>query len=165
MSSTVFNSFVPDTTYVSQEPAQQHEVCREIPLVNLLSSLLVHYRVSDADDTARFTGLQLQLAHFLENNPHETASMYRMRPRFTPSRKVDEDGRVKAFQQGRTDGAGRYPGDLFFKDENRVSLQIHNLNLRDENDSIIAENVPLISIWVPESMGTDWLVQNQAEDE
>ena len=163
-------SFLPATSYVSSQPAQQHLVCERVPLRTVLAELLVAYRISDAADTQNITGLLLQLSKALELDPGETADVYRMRPRYLGEREVDATGRIGSVRrlfQGPTRTGGRngkysYPGDMAFRPDDRVAVQIHRYNLR-RNKQVIAEDRPVIAVWVPCRMGLDWLVQNQPD--
>jgi len=49
--------------------------------------------------------------------------------------KADEqiDGTIDNFLQGRTDRAGAYPGDTFFQQPNKLTLQLHAYDLRQKN--------------------------------
>jgi hypothetical protein len=162
--------FVPDAAYPSDLPAQQHLVADNIPLELAISKLLLRYRVADADDSQKMTGLLLQLAKALEENKTETARVYRMRPHFVDGvRDVDESGRISRIRQlfeGRTrvraGGARRcpYPGDIAFYDAERVTVQIHRYDLRRKG-TIVARQMPVIAVWVPARMQSHWIVQDQ----
>ena len=161
--------FVSDTTFVSNQQAQQHLVCERVSLRAVISDLLVPYRISDATDNLQMTGLSLQLSKALENDLDETAVVYRMRPGFQGLREVDADGRItdtRRLFQGPTRVRGNggktysYPGDTEFRDRDRVALQIHHYDLK-RGEQVIARNMPVIAVWVPSRMRLDWLVQQQ----
>ena len=159
--------FFPDTSFASSQIAQKHLVCKSASLRNLLSTLLVPYRTSSAKDAQNMTGLLMQLSDSLERNPSETAFVYQMRPEASSERSVDNNGRVNQVFQGPTRVRGSsnqqysYPGDRDFRDEDRVSVQLHCFNLRNDRDQLVARNMPVIAVWVPKRMRLDWLVQNQ----
>lgn len=166
-------SFAPDATYPSDQAAQQHLVAASVPLRSVLADLLVPYRVADASDTQEMTGLLLQLSKALENNDAETAAVYRMRPAFRGARDVDDSGRIasirRLFQGPTRTGAGgsrqySYPGDVAFRDADRVSVQIHRYDLRRDG-TIIAQQQqkPVIAVWVPARLRLDWIVQHQPQ--
>ena len=161
--------FVPDTTFVSSQLAQQHLVCETVPLRAVLSELLADYRISDAADTRELIGLILQLTKALEQDPNDTAVVYKMRPAYQGVRDVDANGRITSIRrlfQGPTRVRGdggqtySYPGDMAFRDDDRVAVQIHHYNLK-RDEQIIAHNMPVIAVWVPRRMSLDWLVQHQ----
>jgi Z1 domain len=164
-------TFAPDTTYQSDQPAQQHLVAGHIPLRSVLSDLLVPYRVADASDTQEMTGLMLQLSKALETDDSEAAVIYRMRPTFSGVRDVDSSGRISSIRrlfQGPTriaTGGSRqysYPGDMAFRDTERVSVQIHRYDLRRDGH-IVAQQMPVIAVWVPARLRLDWIVQHQPQ--
>ena len=161
-------TFTWDTSFASIQQAQRHLVCKSVPLEVVLSDLLVPYRVSDARDTLDRTGLWIQLSKALDLNGGETAAVYRMRPNYRGTRDVDPQGRItstrRLFQGPTKLGAnGRsysYPGDARFSDKERVTIQLHEYNLR-RNKKTIAFAMPVIAVWVPSRMRLDWLVQPQ----
>jgi hypothetical protein len=153
-----------DATYEAKTPAQQHKVARNIPLTKLFDAL-VEYRLVDPRDTASFTGLLITLAEGIRRDANATAVVYRMRPDAPiGSREVINDsGEIDNFQQGQTrtaSGATTYPGDAFFADDQRVTLQIHVYNLTLNKKPFVPSS-PLITLYVPPALAEDWLVQVQ----
>jgi hypothetical protein len=164
-------TFESDTTYPSDQPAQQHLVAGNVPLRSVLADLLVAYRVADASDTQEMTGLMLQLSKALEADESETAVVYRMRPAYRGARDVDSSGRITSIRrllQGPTrigPGGSRqysYPGDMAFRDAECVSVQIHRYDLRRDGQ-IVARQMPVIAVWVPARLRLDWIVQHQPQ--
>lgn len=160
--------FQLDTSFVSDQPAQQHIVCDSVPLERVLSELLVPYRVSDAKDTQERTGLLLQLSKAWERDQEETAVVYVMRPKYAGSREVDASGRIgsirRVFQgptrvRSKSRGVYSYPGDMRFCDTDRVTVQIHRYALK-RAETVMARNIPIIAVWVPRRMSLDWVVQH-----
>ena len=41
---------------------------------------------------------------------------------------------------------------------NEVTIQVHTLNLT-RNDTVVAQNVPVLAVWVPGRLAEGWLVQ------
>jgi hypothetical protein len=162
------NSFVADTSYISDQIAQQHEVCDQAPLQRVVEELLIPYRVEDASDTQSMLGLLLQLANAIERDARESVRIYRMRPKFTSgSRSVDAAGSLgstrRLFQGPTRAGAGSrysYPGDIEFRDSKRVSIQLHSVNLAKPDGSVVS-SVPIIAVWIPARMELPWLTQRQ----
>ena len=160
--------FRRDTTYVSNQAAQQHLVCEDVLLRSVLSDLLIPYRVSDARDTQDITGLLLQLSKALELDQDELAVVYRMRPGYRGARVVDAKGRIGSIRrlfQGPTRARGRrrdytYPGDMKYQNTDRVTVQIHCYDLERDGNTI-AQDMPVVAVWVPRRMGMSWLVQQQ----
>lgn len=162
--------FVRDSQYPSAQQAQQHLVCEGISLKSLLDDLLVPYRVSSPRDTQNVIGLYMQLSHALEQNPDEMAVVYQMRPNVDEPavRTLTPTDRINQVFQGPTrrardlDGQRyTYPGDADFHSDDHVSVQIHYFRLRDGDHNIVANDIPVIAVWVPARMNQQWIVQNQ----
>lgn len=159
--------FQQDTLFPSNQPAQQHELCESVPLQTVLSELLVAYRVADATDTRETTGLLLQLSKAFETDPTETVAVYRMRPTFLGRRNVDDRGRIASIRRlfqgptraGQTRGAYTYPGDMAFRVQDRVTIQLHRYDLGLIDGQTIVPDMPAVAVWVPLRMSLDWLVQ------
>jgi hypothetical protein len=169
-------TFVRDRQFT--QPAQQHDVCETVPLSDLIDNLLLQYRVENPSDTERTLGMLLQLSYALRGgptgnprgNPNETARFYKMRPAFTEARRgLDANGRmgsIRRLLQGPTrSGDGySYPGDITFRDQDRVTVQLHTINFTEEQngqDVLISQAVPVLAIWVPGRLSLDWIVQDQ----
>ena len=44
-----------------------------------------------------------------------------------------------------------------------MTVQIHTLDLMQENDVINKENVPVVAVWVPARLERAWLIQDQPD--
>jgi Z1 domain len=152
-------TFVPDTTFVSNEAAQKHEIAKDAPMQSIVSAL-TDYQLEDPRDTANFTGLLVTLGEALRKDQSLTATVYRMRPAATGQRDINDDGTIDNFLQGRTDRPGGYPGDTFYSQPNQLSFQLHAYDLRQDG-TIVARSAPLIVFHVPQALARNWLVQVQ----
>jgi hypothetical protein len=158
--------FRVDTSYNSDQPAQQHELCDIVLLNRIMTDFLLRYRVEDARDTQEMLGVMLQLSKALEQNPQETGRVYRMRPTYTGAmRGLDSRGCIpsirRLFQGPTRSGQGySYPGDHAFRDPGRITLQLHTFDLT-ENEAVVRHSVPVFAMWVPRRMALDWLTQHQ----
>jgi len=55
-----------------------------------------------------------------------------------------------------------YPGDRAVCDHDRVTLQIHTVDLtRDERKTVVMERVPVVTVWVPARLARAWISQEQ----
>jgi hypothetical protein len=162
-------AFVRDRQFT--QPAQQHDVCHDVTIARVVEDLLLHYRVEDPTDTESTLGMLLQLSQALKANPHESACMYRMRPDYESSRGLDDQGKISSIRrlhQGptRSGGGYSYPGDHEFRDANRVTVQLHVINLTEKdqapNDVVVLRSVPVLAVWIPNRMSLHWIVQDQA---
>jgi hypothetical protein len=161
-------TFARDTQFT--QPAQQHDICDTVSLRELVDNLLLQYRVEHYSDTERTLGVLLQLSQALRRSPDETVRFYRMRPGFPGAQRgVDANGKIGSIRrllQGPTrSGSGySYPGDFAFYDADRVSVQLHTINLTETQgvqEVVVAQSVPVLAIWVPQRMSLDWVTQDQ----
>ncbi|RWG42968.1 MAG: alpha-1,4 polygalactosaminidase [Mesorhizobium sp.] len=147
-----------------REAAQRHLFCGNLSLARVIDDLIVPFRVTGAQDTRELIGVMLQLSEALRANEQEVCTVYHMSPEFPRQRATDENGKINELFQGPTrlaSGAYSYPGDSAFHDADAVTIQIHRLNLRQEG-VVVAENVPVIAIWLPARFAVDWIAQHQA---
>lgn len=154
-----------DPDLADREPAQRHRVCRGLSLAQVVSDLIVPFRVTGAADSRSLVGVMLQLSKALEENGDEQCTIYQVSPEFTRSRAIDANGKINELFQGATRLAGggySYPGDSAFRDDDTVTIQFHNLQLR-RNDDVVVENVPVIAIWIPRRMELAWVSQHQPD--
>lgn len=160
-------SLQPDPNTVGREAAQRHRVQRGLMLAQAVNDLIVPFRVTGAGDTRNFVGLMLQISHALEKNGSELCTVYQISPEFTRSRAVDANGKINELFQGPTrlnTGEYSYPGDSAFRDDDTVTVQLHRLNIR-RNEENVTENVPVVAIWVPGRLELDWIAQHQPEQD
>jgi len=150
-----------------REPAQMHHICGDVPLVEIVERLLVPYRFTAPGDTQEITGVLLQLSHALEQNPYERCVVYRMSPDYSRRRTVDANGRIRNLFQGAAPvnppevRGSIYPGDREIHAPEDVTIQVHFVDIT-QNSELVAENVPVVAIWVPRRMEIAWLIQEQA---
>lgn len=156
--------FVDDDGNPNRTDIQRHLVCERAPLLQAVEELLVKMRITGTADSQRNTGLLLQISKALEANPDEVCAIYRMSGGRRRERGVDEDGEVLNLYQGeapvqpRDQRGTAYPGDRRIRDDDNVSIQIHTLNLTREG-AVVAENVPVLAIWVPARLARAWIAQ------
>ena len=157
--------FREDPGSVQRTPEQRHDLAEHVPLARVLEDLLVPMWFSwrDAPD---FSAVELAIQWHLKQNPQATAAVYRMaagRRKPLPGggtrrRQVNEDGRLAYLFQGvaPVDPAelrgSVYPGDLRIHAERAVTVQIHDLDLRDKRRQQLRGHVPAIAVWVPKFM-------------
>ena len=160
-------NLVVDPNLANREPAQRHKVCRGLSLAQVVSDLIVPFRVTGAADSRNLIGVMLQLSKALEDNGEEKCTVYQVSPEYARSRATDTNGKINELFQGATrlaSGGYSYPGDSAFRDDDTVTIQFHTLQLR-RNDAVVAENVPVIAIWIPRRLGLDWISQHQHDQD
>lgn len=162
--------FSLDEGHPDRTATQRHEICRGVPLQEVMEQLLVRMRITGITDSQRNTGLLLQLSRALEKNHDECCTVYRMSTTVRRQRGVDENGEVTNLFQGEAPVYPRerrgevYAGDRALRDQDAVTVQIHKLDLTQEN-SVIMENVPVVAVWVPNRLARPWLSQHQPDQE
>ena len=80
-------------------------------------------------------------------------------------RSLDSKDKLKALFQGSNVSTG-YPGDRLIKTDGKLSVQIHRLHITALKDKEITDdggqpvgNVMSLAIWIPESIGKDFIGQ------
>jgi len=159
--------FVEDQGNAARTGIQRHHVATGVPLADVLE-LLVALRITGTRDSQRNTGMLLQLTKALEaveaGDPPETCSVYLMSPGAQRQRGVDGNGEIAQLFQGEAPVSPRdqrgtiYPGDRAIRDSDNVTIQIHRLDLTRDN-GVIANDVPVVAVWVPARMEKDWIAQ------
>ena len=159
--------FNEDEGHENRTDVQRHHVCRDVPLQMAMERLLVNMRITGTTDSQRNTGLLLQLTKALEDNPNEVCVVYRISPATGRSRGIDDNGEVTNLFQGEAPVHPRerrgelYPGDRAIRDDDNVTIQIHDLELtRDRGGQVVARNVPILAVWVPERLARAWIAQD-----
>ncbi len=165
-------TFENDEGHVERTEIQKHQICKGLLLRDVIAELLTGMRITGVTDSQRNTGLLIQLSCATENNPEEECTVINMSPAVRRRRGINEDGEITNLYQGAApvtpiERRGViYPGDRALHDEDNVTIQIHVINLtpKNENDTIIAEEVPVLAVWVPGRMARGWITQVQQEE-
>ena len=159
--------FSEDNGHPDRTDTQCHYVSRNIPLWKTIEELLVRIRITGTTDSQRNTGLLLQLSKALEDNPNAVSTIYRISPRIRRRRGIDTNGEVTNLFQGEAPVHPRekrgevYPGDRAIREEHRVSVQIHTLDLTRDYQ-VVEENVPVLAVWIPEGLARPWIYQENS---
>ncbi len=89
-------------------------------------------------------------------------------PKLARQRSVHDDGKVRNLFQGAAPVSpperrgSIYPGDRDIHEPDAVTIQVHTLSLTQGTDNaVVARDVPVIAVWVPERMAIPWVVQDQ----
>jgi hypothetical protein len=144
--------------------AQRHLVAEEIPLRLVYEEFLTRLRVTHPEDSQKFTGVLLQIKAYLDLNPDDACTVYRMSPGEERTRTVNDKDEIPNLFQGEypVELAHRgeiYPGDRAVRGARGLTVQIHLLTIRRPDATL--QDVPTIAIWVPREMARPWLVQEE----
>lgn len=159
-------TFTPINGHADRTDIQRHDACSNIPLREVIEQLLIPMRITGSTDSQRNTGLLLQLTRALDNNPDEVCTVFRMSPNGRRRRTVDDNGEVPNLFQGEAPVSPRdqrgtvYPGDRAILEDETVSVQIHRLDV-DQNNNPSTPDVLVLAIWVPARLALGWLDQPQ----
>jgi hypothetical protein len=154
-------AFEPDQGDARRPPAQRHLVA-DLGVKELLESLLASY-VMTGDDSTAFVALQLALKAISDGTGDEIAVVYRMAAESPDRRRrsLNDASRIKNLFQGSNAATG-YPGDRKILDRDRVTVQIHRIDLgaddgTDEGSAgrLLLEDVPVLAFHLPERLGID----------
>jgi hypothetical protein len=139
---------------------QRHQLARKVSLRSAIE-LLAQIPCVDESISMTVTGLLIQLEQALEEQGEEDCDVYLIRPGIRTVRSLYADGlTIKALFQGRNSNNNgfRYEGDAAYRAEDRVSIQIHSVDL-ELSGSLAAERVPILAVWVPARVAQGWYVQ------
>jgi len=146
---------------------QVHLVSERVPLRRAYEELLMPLRFTDEFDSQAFTGVLLQIGEYLQDHRDAWCTVYRMTKGNERIRSVNDDEEIPTLFQGPNyaDAAHRdevYPGDERIRATSGLTIQIHTLEVHKKNRGpVIANRVPAVAVWVPQSMRRDWLVQER----
>ncbi|HDT3627355.1 TPA: hypothetical protein QHP12_003467, partial [Morganella morganii subsp. morganii] len=130
-------------------------------LSDLFENLLVKIRVAGNYDSHNNTALLLHLAKAIERDSTESCVIYRMSPNEKRVRDVGSYLFQGAYPTTKSRRGEIYPGDSSIKDNNRVSVQIHFINLKCDG-KVIINNVPVVAVWIPRRLACSIIVQHQS---
>jgi len=124
------------------------------------------------DDLLDHIHVLLQIEAALEEHPEDKppllCEVYRMCRGAPRERGLGEDGEIKSLLQGENRNTG-YPGDRAIRHQQRVTVQIHTLDLRNEgkdgqrNGPFVVRGVPALAIAIPKAMRADTLIEDDDE--
>ena len=167
----------------SERTEQQKHLVAELPLKTVLDTLLNRLRFTKETDSQTFSSLRGILSRFVEENAEETCLIYCISSskedgrinETVRRRRLNRNDEIQQLFQGKQPTRANanyqigeiYPGDREVRDIEKVTIQLHRLQLLDQtgndftdnNDNTIYNDVPSIAIWVPEEIGRDIIRQ------
>lgn len=155
----------PDSGHDERTEWQRHLQNENVPLHVVHEKLLTLLRFSDTS----FAGVLLQIRNYLDKDLYATCTVFKMscnqQKWLTRTRGVDSNDRILNLMQGaHPNRRGRiYRGDRNIGDKKRVRIQVHKLDLTQGSETV-ATGVIAVAIWLPESLSTGWLLQDQSKD-
>jgi Z1 domain len=164
----------PDSGHPERSQYARHRVAGDVPLTIVLESLLTQLHVTDPNDSAQFTLLQLLLSEQRERDPDSRCVVYEMSSGIPRDRTLNAKGEITNLFQGADPSKAsstlkvgdRYPGDREIAGSTQDTvIQIHYVNIKNSERVVIAPNVPTVAVRVPGGKGANLLVQEQPNQE
>ena len=174
------HDFNQDSGHRERSSTQKH-LQSELLISEVLEYLLSKLKFTKESDSQTFSSLQGVLASYSTDNPDEDCLVYIMSSekvgdevlQSVRKRQLKSNDEVQQYFQGPNpakkdvERGEIYPGDRKIKNTEKLTIQIHRLqlvdedgnNILDENEKSIYEDVPSITVWIPESIGKDIIRQ------
>lgn len=155
--------FIPNPGHPERTDIQKHTVCNSVKLTDVLDKMLIDVKVTNSKDAQINIALLLQIKKIVEKNPEEECVIYKMSSGLSRSRTIALDGSVTELFQGAHPNkvAGEneiYSGDRLIRDKEKITIQVHNLTLKDGVNTII-KDVPVLAVFIPSKFAKTILVQ------
>ena len=175
------NSFTTNKGHIERTDLQKH-LEAELPLEESLKELLNRLKFTKETDSQTYSSLRGLINSYLQENPNETCLVYVISARVESNsyvqtirqRRLNQNDNIQQLFQGEQPTSnGRlkkgevYIGDRNIKNQDKVTIQIHRLNLTDvsgnaildEDGNVIYNDLVSVSIWIPETIGKDIIRQ------
>jgi hypothetical protein len=164
---TTFNRFLGMVTFGPHDGLDRRRDSRpnlvaQLPLQLAHEQLLTAYRFPRLEDSQQFGAILRLVQLRLAERPNETCTVFlmasgeRRRRRYT-NNKIDQLFQGVQYDSQRNE---TYPGDRKIRAPQGITIQVSYLDL-GEQGALIAENIPMIAVWVPASMAQDVVTQPQ----
>lgn len=173
--------FTNDVGHIERTDLQRHLVA-ELPLSECLKNLLNKLKFTRESDSQSFSSLRSIINGFIEEHPEEMCLVCLMSAKVLEGqitqiirkRRLTKDDTIQQLFQGEqptTNGRLKqgevYRGDRNIRINDKVTIQIHRLNLTDvEGNDILNEegnvqysDLMSLAVWIPDSIGKDIIRQ------
>ncbi|MFD2568681.1 Z1 domain-containing protein [Pseudotenacibaculum haliotis] len=143
------NIFSEDDGHANRTEEQKHLLAK-ISLKDVYEDLISKLKYTRQSDSSAYTSLKAVIALYLDEFPPEESYIYLMKKGDIRRRRLNNKGEILNLFQGKNPRTGEiiYPGDDRIKQENHVTIQIHNLELKDTD----YKNVISLAIWIPDRL-------------
>jgi hypothetical protein len=140
---------------VNDKTVDQRHLMAVLTLRECLQNLLNQLRFTRESESLTYTTLRSLLTDEVENNSNAECLIYLMRANdidnwVAGERTLTNKDVIEPFQGP---AMPTYHGDIQMRDNNRLTIQVHLLNLK-EDGNIIYNNVPTLAIWIPSTLET-----------
>ena len=155
----------------NRKPMQIHAVNSQVSLRWLYEEFLTQLRFSRLSDAQSFLAMTVAIGSYLSETPDANAAVYLMSEGRVRQRAVSEEGVIQQLFQGKEPvnpphaRGSIYPGDRFYHEPDRVTVQIHFLQLTTEaSQPLTPEPVFNVAIRLPRQFRSDVIIQDQGGD-
>lgn len=164
----------PDAGHPDRTETQRHLVASGLPLREVFNNFLTRVRVPNLSDSQRLTGALIALDWHLIGHPDTTCTVYYMSSGKKRERGTTADGEISNLFQGAYPVAPKerqgeiYLGDRLLRGDDQVAIQIHRLNIKSgtsSDDPVIAEDVPVVAVWIDPEIAKDSIDQTTDSSE
>ena len=161
------HDFQEDAGDQDRTEVQRHLVTRTLPLRDVAEQLIGDFRIRDPNEADKWTKLRAMLGRVLDDDPDAQAVVYLMSGGVPRQRGINPTGRVKQFFQGAFPvnplnlRGSIYPGDRELAVDGVVTVQVRRLNLTNDEDVVVATDVPFLAVKLPATGVRPVVTQNQ----
>lgn len=147
--------------------SHKHWLYQDVSARKFLDNFIHKFETSHSDDTKIFLAIELFIERLVEINPNESIDLFVMRD-FSTTKRSYLNNRINPFQGPSPNTKDRnlltYSGDKSFHFEDRISVQIHFLDIfesSDKNAQELARNCPWICFYIPEGLRRRILIDEE----
>jgi len=143
------SGFQDDEGHEKRTEEQKHHVAK-VPLKDAYDGLISKLKYTRQSDSSSFTSLKAVIALYTDEFPPEESFVYLIKKGTSRKRSLNKKDEILNLFQGKNPRTGEviYPGDEKIKEENHVSIQIHNLEFKDTH----YKDIVSIAVWIPERL-------------
>lgn len=154
------DNLVEDSGHPERTEEQKH-LTTECSLKFAHENFLSKLKYTRQSDSSQFTSLKAVIELYMDEFPPENCVVYVMKKGQLRQRGLNKNDEITNLFQGKNPKTGTiiYPGDDKVKDENHITIQIHNLEFKNTE----YKNIISIAVWVPERLSKS-LVKIKAND-
>lgn len=143
------SEFQDDEGHEKRTEEQKHFVAK-VSLKEVYDDLISKLKYTRQSDSSSFTSLKAVIALYTDEFPPEESFVYLIKKGTSRKRSLNKKDEILNLFQGKNPRTGEviYPGDEKIKEENQVSIQIHNLEFKGTD----YKDIVSIAVWIPERL-------------
>jgi len=156
-----------DRGHANRTESTKHLVSERVPLQSVYEELLARLWFPDFEESQSYLTHLVLLRRLLDDAPDTKATVYLMSKWAERERGLDDKGRIVNLFQGalpvspKIQQGSIYAGDRKLREDDVVTVQLHNLHLKTSDGVTVARAVPTVALALPSGLGADLIVQPQ----